>query len=264
MPARIRLPLNFSEPVPTEELTYDKLHGAFFKLFKEDFARELHEEAGVKPFSLNFLVRNEETGKYENLFSSEIQSTRRVIIDVSLIDDFLIPRFTYAYIFADNENLSLGNREFNKGNLVFKEAVSYKELYESSQPAGKVLLRFVTPTSFKSGKKVSILPEPGTIFRGLIKKWLKFSDLELPGKLEEAVEESVVLSGYELRTEKVDLGSMGWFVGFVGKVYMSFQTQDKEILKGLNALLDLAKFSGIGRKTTMGFGAVKVFKFEKR
>ncbi|WP_461828894.1 CRISPR-associated endoribonuclease Cas6 [Aquifex sp.] len=262
MPARIRLPLNFSEPISRNELTYDKLHGVFFRLFREDFAGELHKERKIKPYSLNFLVRNEETGKHENLFSSGVESTRRVIIEVNLMDDSLIPRFTYSYIFTDRDNLSLGNKKFIKGNLAFVETTSYKEIYSSSQAANKLLLRFITPTSFKSGKKVNILPEPKLIFTSLIKKWKSFSDLELANNLEKIIEDAVVLSGYELKTEKVDLGSMGWFLGFVGKIYMRFQTQDKEVLKWFNALLDFARFSGVGRKATMGFGVVRVFRFE--
>lgn len=263
MPVRIRLPLNFSEPISRKELTYDKLHGVFFRLFREDFACELHEGRGIKPFSLNFLVHNEETGKYENLFSSEVENTRRVIIEVNLIDDSLIPKFTYSYIFADAGTLSLGNKKFTKGSLVFAETVSYRELYESSHPVNKVLIRFITPTSFKSGERVNLLPEPKLIFTSLIKKWKGFSELEIADNLEDIIEDVAVLSGYELRTEKVDLGSMGWFLGFVGKIYMHFRTRDKEVLRWLNTLLDFARFSGIGRKTTMGFGIVKIFKFEK-
>lgn len=262
MPALVRLTLNFVDAVPIEYLKSDKLHAVFFNLFREDFAHILHSTEPFKPFSLNFLVRNEKSGNYENIFSTEIQKTHRLIIEAGLLDDSLIPKFTYSFIFAERPDYNLGKYAFEKGGLVFRKVIPYKELLNSARKSRKVLIKFVTPTSFKTGNKINLLPDPKTIFSGLIKKWKHFSNVNTEENLLELINQAVIVSGYELKTQKVELESMGWFTGFSGKLYLNFQTNEEHVLRWINALLDFSEFCGIGRKTTMGFGKVKIFKLK--
>ena len=259
MPARIRIPLIFKEPIKKESLTFDKLHALFFSLFKKEFSEILHKNEKVKPFSLNFLVLNEENSKLENLLNTNAEKIEKVFIEVNIIDDSLIPKFIYSYVFSEKFELSLDGYKLRKGYLNFKSIISYEKIYETSEISEKICVNFITPTSFKSGNKVNLLPEPKLIFKGLIRKWQKFSELKINIDLRKVIEEEVVISGYELKTEKVETNSMGWFTGFVGKVYLDFLSKDEEVLKWLNALINFGEFCGVGRKTTMGFGKIRVF-----
>ena len=260
MPARIRIPLIFEEPINKEVLTFDKLNALFFNLFKKDFSEILHKNEKVKPFSLNFLVLNEENKKLENLFNTTAEEIEKAFIEVNIIADSLIPKFIYSYVFSEKFELTLDGYKLKKGYVNFKKVVSYENIYKNSECSEKVCIKFLTPTSFKSGNKVNLLPEPKLIFKSLIRKWQKFSDFKIEIDLREVIEEEVVISGYELKTEKVETNSMGWFTGFVGKVYLDFLSKDEEVLKWLNTLIDFGEYCGVGRKTTMGFGKIQVFK----
>jgi len=134
---------------------------------------------------------------------------------------------------------------------------SYETLYEDSEVKKTLVFDFITPTTFKRGKKDYPLPDPKLIFKGLIRKWLFFSGKKIDTDLKKVIEEDIEIMGAWIRTKKVTL-SGGKITGFTGRVVLHINNNNKDVLKWINTLARFSEFAGIGRKTTMGFGMVKL------
>ena len=66
------------------------------------------------------------------------------------------------------------------------------------------------------------------------------------------------MTGLKIKTVKVNLSSFGWVAGFTGRVYFRLISEDPKIRQWVSALFLYSEFSGIGSKTTMGFGRVRL------
>ncbi len=258
MPAKFHVSLIPENPIHLREVTPDRLHALFFSLLSEDLAQEVHSQSRVKPFSLNFLVGFE--GKKQPLFATDFETADRIILEVSFLDESLFPKFLSSYMLTDKE-LKLGQtklRKLKRPHIRERELVSYKRLFEEAKPNKRIELRFMSPTSFRRGKLDHPLPEPELIFKGLIRKWQRFSDIKIDVDLREVIRERIAVAGAWIGTKRVNLSGFGWIGGFTGRVALSLEEKEEKVLKWLNALARFSEFAGVGRKTTMGFGAVRL------
>ena len=258
MPTKLRVSLVPEKSINLENLTPDRLHGLFFSLLGEGLAQDIHSQSKVKPFSLNFWVGFE--GKRQHLFSCNFEVVDKVILEISFLDESLFPRFLSSYLLEDKE-IKLGDvklRKLKRPNIREKDLISYENLFSNAEPNKRVELRFLSPTTFRRGNLDHPLPEPDLIFKGLIRKWQRFSDFKIDMDLRGVVKEKIAVAGAWIGTTRVNLSGFGWVGGFTGKVILSFEESDEKILRWLNALARFGEFAGVGRKTTMGFGAVRL------
>ncbi len=257
MPARVRVALIPEKPVPVSELTPDRLHGLFFSC-AGDLADVLHR-GSIKPFSLNFYaVVN---GKRYMLLSEDPEGeAEKLFIEVSFLEETLFPRFLSSFILNRDTKLEMGGvrlRRVARPYVRDGDIASYTTLLEEAGYGDKICMDFLTPTTFKKGKNNYPLPDPKLVFKGLIKRWQIFSDVKIGMDLREFMEDIKVV-GVRIETRKVDLSSMGWVAGFTGRVYLSLPSGDREAVRWFRALARFGEFAGVGRKTTMGFGKIKL------
>jgi CRISPR-associated endoribonuclease Cas6 len=102
------------------------------------------------------------------------------------------------------------------------------------------------------------VPDPSLIFKSLLRKWNTFSPESLkfkniPIKL---LSENLQIGGLWIKTEKKIVLRTGKLTGFTGRVFINARTSNQNLLKAINTLSLFSEFSGVGRKTTMGFGKV--------
>lgn len=131
-----------------------------------------------------------------------------------------------------------------------------------------IQLHFRTPTAFSMRssphRQMHILPDPPLVFGQLADYWDRLSEGTLgtpPGRdTRDTVRlfcaENVVVARYNLDTHMYEYRRSKQ-VGFTGRV--TFEILDKEAadpIKHLNRLADLAFYTGVGSKTTMGMGQV--------
>ncbi len=113
-------------------------------------------------------------------------------------------------------------------------------------------LQFLSPTSFKQGKNIQPFPLPELVFNGLLRRWNIFA----PEKLQfPNIEWSGVVSAYELKTYAMKMEG-GAEIGAEGLIRYRFA--DTEQARIATTLAHFATFAGIGRKTAMGMGQVRV------
>ena len=184
----------------------------------------------------------------------------RFFLEVSLLRDDLFPRFLSSLMLHKAQPY-LGNmpiRYLKKPFIRERDVISYESLYETAQPNDTLVMDFLTPTTFKRGKFDHPLPEPRLIFKGLIRKWQWFSDFKIDIDLRDLIENRIHISGAWIRTRKIDLSEKAKITGFKGRVVLFINSGKEEELRWLNALAKFGEFAGVGRKTTMGFGTVRM------
>jgi CRISPR-associated endoribonuclease Cas6 len=129
---------------------------------------------------------------------------------------------------------------------------SYQLLAQTSRITKEIELYFVSPTSFKQKLGIQSFPLPELVFGSLQRKWNIFAPAELQFPV---IEWQGLVSAFDLKTHALkleggaEIGAQGWV-----RYYFS----DEEQAKVATILSHFACFSGVGRKTTMGMGQVKL------
>jgi len=265
MPARVAVALTPQVELPLSELTPDRLHGLFYSVVGGELAQELHRPSRVKPFSLGFSVRLKGGERCPVPCGDREGTVERILLRVSFLSEDLFPKFLSSFMLSEGDDLRLGEvplRKTKKPLIRESDLRSYRTIFEKAETTPRIGFEFLTPTSFKRGETDYPLPDPTLIFKGLIRKWQRFSDLRIETDLREAVERRIQVSAVRIRSRKVVLSDLGKITGYTGRVTLFVDDRDPAVLKWINALGEFAEFAGIGRKTTMGFGVVRFSKPE--
>ncbi|WP_457679143.1 CRISPR system precrRNA processing endoribonuclease RAMP protein Cas6 [Thermovibrio sp.] len=249
MPLKLLLKFKLSKPVKVKEVRPKFLHGLLFSFFKkEPKVGELLHESRLKPFSIS--------APY--LFKDNEREVKSLYFTLSLLNGELYPKVSRFLFFAGSKELFMGKVKVEHLFTKPLEVKSYRELYQEAPPKREIVLDFISPTSFKRRSWDYPLPEPKLVFLSLFKKWNSFSPVKLERRVLEEALKRLTISGCWIKTKKVEVMENSKFTGFVGRVFFYGEDLKEEEAKTLNALKLLAPFSGVGRKTTMAMGSVRI------
>ena len=182
---------------------------------------------------------------------------RSLVVEVRLLDDLLAePLMRVA---RAGTPVRLGSHHYRVGGAPrLVEAVPWPELAVGGGPrsGGREnawRVRFLSPTTFRSGDRSSPFPAPESVIRGLLSRWRALDPRSAPGT-ETSQLRSTWVSDLDGRT--VAVRRAGRIVaGFVGQVrYVNDGSPVEQ--DAVRALLRLACFAGIGSHTAFGFGTV--------
>jgi len=250
MPVKLLLKFGLSSPARVSSLKPKVIHGIFFSLFQKNRkVGELLHSPSLKPFTLFFPA-------YFRKPEGEVTS---FTLELNLLNNELFPEVAKV-LFSEKElEVSVNGVRAELRSLKPILVETYEGMLKESSLKRDIILDFLTPTSFKKGDVDLILPEPYLVFKNLLKRWNTFSPIKIPAKeVISFVKRNLFVSGCWIRTKKVKVMKNAKITGFMGRVYFYALKEDPEILRALNSLCKFSEFSGIGRKTTMGFGKVKV------
>jgi len=224
-------------------------HGLLFGLLKRDErVGELLHRPNVKPFSISIISH----------FRYPEREVKRFSLRLNLLDNSLYPLISPLLLFPEEDlELRVADVRVRLSSVRAVEITSYEEILENSASSKDIVLDVLSPTSFKKGSYDYPLPEPKYFFSGLLRRWNRLSPVKLDKALYTLFEKDITVSGCWIRTKKVEIMEGAKLTGFMGRVYFYSPTKDEEALRQLNALAHFAEFSGVGRKTTMGFGTVR-------
>ena len=253
MPLKVFLKLDLSEEVDTEDLTPDKVHGLFFSLVGEELADILHNRhKNVKPFSL---------------FCRELfkpQKVKTLNLEVNLLEDSLIPNLLSGFILGNRRRFLIVNSKNIEVKVGIKAnskwLIPYSSLVEVKEIPTKVVIKFLSPTTFRRNDIDMPLPLVELLFKGLVKRWITFSNIPINVDLREYYH-FVEIEKYNLKTQKVEFSNGGKLTTFVGDITYNFKrVKNREVIKWFYILLNFSRWSGVGRKSTMGLGKVYLAK----
>ena len=213
-----------------------------------DYAQYLHENS-IHPYS-QYLYKDNSKQSYVWKISTLNQEAKVENIDK-------IKKIEQIYIKHNNVTLSV------KSANVIRE-VSYKEFANKYVLDDKVqkksVIKFITPTTFKSQGYYLNFPQIHNIYSNLLAKWNMFSkEISLQDKdvLNHLINYTHI-SGYKLRSTKFQMESIK-INSFLGEVCVLINGP-LTLVAIANLLFAYSEFSGIGAKTSMGMGGVKIGK----
>lgn len=280
MPYAITLKCYIKSEVGASDVSGYHIHATFFDILAEgdkETSKKLHSEEGRKAFTVSPLFhegslvvgpssldQSRMTKDHPRKNHRGLKAGSEVWFRVTLLDDSVFPVFSLHFLENPNPMLRLGKVELlvkevkvTRGEgALWSGFLDYEKLYESADPLDEITLQFATPTSFKQGDINTLFPIPRLLFKGYLEKWNKYSGIELNNSLLDRIEDSLILSHYNLKTLPFSDGR-ATVPGFVGTCTYKIKSMSKEFLKNVNLLADFSFFAGTGRKTTHGMGMTR-------
>lgn len=132
--------------------------------------------------------------------------------------------------------------------------------------AGKIALEFVSPTLFRSEKKLLPFPLPHLVFggpNGLANRWRQWVAPDTEGltvAIDEYIAQNIAIESYDLHTVpgRSRMNGEAKEGGFVGHCVYKLMGQDREIQQRIYQLGTFAFFAGVGKHCAMGFGQARM------
>ena len=207
-------------------------------------ARFVHDQADPKPFTLSPLTADGD-GRYH--------------LRVTLLEDQYWPYVEKGMqqertIRVEDKILAL------EGDPQVTHQ-TYVALAQSVATRRDIILRFDSPTSFKSHEMTYPLPDPVLVFTSHCARWNAFvpEALRISEAWSDWVAQHVAVSRFDLSSQVFHFGDYQQ-IGCVGRVQYVVVGNGREVEEGrgpLNALADYAFFCGTGHKTTQGMGQTR-------
>lgn len=232
-----------------EELSYKKssnLQGVIMENIDEEYAERLHQSS-LNPYSQCLL---KEEGKIIwKICTVTEEAYEHLIIPMSKLTEF-----------------TLKNRKnticiIQKTMEIKEEAALLKEFYEV--PGTKYVdVLFKTPTAFKRNGKYIFYPELHLLYQSLMNKYSASSD-KMSMFDEETllqIEENSEIVRYRLQTVPFPMEGIN-ITGFTGSVRIRFKGTET-MMRYVRLLFRFGEYSGIGIKTAVGMGAIKLLEHE--
>ena len=216
-------------------------YSCLLSLISGEYTEELHE--------------SKETPISQFLYSDKTETLWQIhLLDQASYDVF-------SDVLSELKVLPLNSGEIEL-KLLEKDSFSAEELIKTARAIESdrfFSLRFVSPTAFKQSGRYTVLPEKELILQSLLKKWNAAFPL-YPLEDEDAfhmLTEGIRISDYNLRTTRFVLKD-NRIPGFIGTI--SFDTHlSAPLLDVWRILVAFSEYSGIGIKTALGMGGVKLY-----
>jgi CRISPR-associated endoribonuclease Cas6 len=240
----------------------ETLYSLFLNVLNEEnknLAKEIHDLKSEKPVTISpFLKGVKFSNGYSLISSEEIVTFRITYLKEELLEPIIKG---FISLSAKKEPVKLGNGRIFIEKIDMQKSsqanfTSFEEVFSKAKDEEIIALEFYSPTSFRSRGEQKLFPLPELVFSSLLKKWNAFSEIKIPQEIEKEFKK-IRVTRFRLKTELVNFSKYK-IVGFIGKVvYELPETIDKENKKIINALSDIAFYSGVGYKTTMGMGQTR-------
>jgi len=224
------------------------MHGVLMQKINSQYAEYLHQN-NLKPFSqYMYYYKERDCVIWKINTFNEVAKTN--IIDILLND-------TNDKLRVDHKNIDL-----KISAKTLKTSITYKDLsqqYFLEKPLIKKMpVNFLTPTTFKTNGNYVIFPEVSNIYFSLLNKWNEFSEeIKLNDKdvLEHLITNTKII-GYKLKSTKFEMEKIR-INSFQGEVCL-FISGPEALTRIANLLFAFSEYSGIGAKTALGMGGVRV------
>lgn len=187
------------------------------------------------------------------------RTLRLTALTAEVADAFFTGLATYL---ASGQPIRIGDMllevDQERGPVTVHSQAEYSELAEAA-PAGLVVLKALSPTTFTDGGRQVPLPMPGVCFGSLARKWNAFApaQVRIPEAVEAALRESVAVCRHDISTRPVRMRSHVE-IGYVGTVGFRLMSRDGGLRRWFGALGRFAEYAGLGAHTTLGMGQTAV------
>jgi CRISPR-associated endoribonuclease Cas6 len=221
------------------------LQGVLMEHIDSDYASVLHSQKW-NPYSQNIIGKDE-----------KVVWTIRTL-NQEAYEKIIKPLEAEAFTEFRLEKKDIVVRVCDKKLTVKSQKELLEEFYQ--KPADRYLnLEFVTPTAFKSNGRYVIIPEPRLIFQSLMNKYSAASGGEMEMFDTETLDqltESSEITQYRLKSTGFPLESVR-IPSFKGELSIRVRGNDT-MARYARFLMQFGEYSGVGIKTAMGMGAIRM------
>lgn len=242
MLAELRLELEADSP----EFGYyqsSNLHGVLMERMDASYAGRLHTQ-GLKPYSQYLHVGERKEWRIKTLTAEAYQQ---------IISPLLDGQFQEFDIEKKGIHIKVRKKEL--------KISSYQELLDEfySNSCSRTLhLEFLSPTSFKSNGRYIIMPDMRYIYQSLMNKYSAAS-IDMDMYDEETLRQLAggsIITQYRLRSVSFPLEGVK-IPSFKGSMRVKVNGTDT-MARYVRLLARFGEYSGVGIKTAMGMGGMKV------
>ena len=229
-----------------EEVSYQMssaFHGVLMELLPESYAEELHISK-KHPYTQHIERRS---GEWHWIITALNEYTVHRMLNEALmpLNEFTIKRHQL--------NLKIVEKLYQE--------VADKELahaFYQNQANKYITIQFVTPTAFKSYGRYINYPDIRMIFSNIMKSYdaANLNERVYDEDTLEQLVDKAVLSRYELRSSAFSLEGVR-IPAFIGTMTIKM-TGTQVMTNFANMLFCFSSYSGIGIKTALGMGAIKI------
>lgn len=218
-------------------------HGFIMEQLPLHYVQTLHEN-GLRPFSQN-ITTNGDTAKWTICTLND---------ECSKIFTESIMNMPDVYIKHKNMRFDIISKNIN--STTYKNFID--NTYFHKNISRNFIIYFNTPTAFKKDGRYIFFPNLEMIYKNLIRRFDEFSD-EYRLYDEEMIEsllENSYISAYKLQSCAFFMESVS-IPSFVGRIKVKINGPEQ--MANLSRLLfKFGEYSGIGIKTTLGMGGVRI------
>lgn len=218
--------------------------GFMMEVICPEYAERLHHD-GIHPYSTSFMMADGFAYWRVNTLSDEAQQ--------QLIQPLLNRDVNQIYLKGKDAKFSVLEK-----TLIH---TSYEDMIQKYYFGGGdrfIHLHFLTPASFKKSGRYMIYPTPRLIFQSLMQKYDACSEQSsiFSEELLEEFENYTVVKGYRMRSTQYKIEQVR-IPSFMGDITLEIGGS-KQLANVAKMLVKFGEFSGVGIKTGMGMGAIKV------
>lgn len=246
MPSRLDMTLSGAEQLNYQMASL--FHGALMEMLPEAYVAELHESM-LHPYTQHLEMRDHQ---WHWVVTTLNDQAKDLIIDQTLAQKNQVD--------IKKHELVVGIAEKKMSELTDKELSS--QFYQEDAPR-TISLQFLTPTAFKIDGRYVFYPDIRSIYLSLMNKYDAASKAGSM-KDEDALEllcRNTSLFRYDLRSTLFSMEGVK-IPSFVGKI--TFRMHGAQTMTNLAQMLfRFGEYSGIGIKTALGMGAVKLLSEEE-
>ncbi len=247
MLARLELKLKI-----TEEIVYQMsslFHGALMELLSGDYAEYLHISQ-LHPFTQHLELKN--GAWYWVVCALNKEAVQKVIQDALMKLDS---------IFIKNRNMTIDIIEKNYSELTYK---SLMDSFYAGENSRYIHLQFLSPTAFKKDGRYVFYPDIRCVFQSLMNKYdaaVRDEGMIDEDTLEQLCDNAQIV-GYDLKSVSFALEGVK-IPSFIGKITIKVNGTFT-MAEFANMLFRFGTYSGVGIKTSLGMGCVKILEGERR
>ena len=258
---------NMDGPLPVHSVRGDSLRGLFYKHTDPKLAELLHSygqkgnEHLAAPYSVSILSKEVDIkGKRENVLTGI-----RIAAFQSDLGNRLVE--IWGALAVKKGMIKLGNASLRVESIqpASLSNLSYAQIWEQSQPAFGLSIKFETVTLLERNGHLDRLPIPHVLWGYYLRRWEQYSPVDLPPHLLTWVEKCAYTRSISIAIDEIPINGNVSLKGFKGTVDFHIAMKDdslpesriKDYLRSWQMLAAFAEFCGTGENTTEGFGRTR-------
>jgi len=214
-----------------------KLHGALMRLIDAKLSAKLHEQS-LRPYSL-----------------FTVEKKNSLIFRLSALSEEGFPLIEVCEKVGEF-HLSGAQSAVRVLKRFVYEDTTLEDMY-GPVPLG-FNLTFSSPTTYKQKESFQNMFSLPPLLTSIADKIRKFESVDIPNDVLYAINDSVTVTDYELKSVIYHIKRNNVINGFHGQIKFSFADPGSDLSAALMLLMRYACYCGIGAKTALGMGGISL------